>query len=185
MHRVIAIASVASVTMLAARVASSPFDDGAPPGYTGGFGEETCHSCHFDRPLNDSAGSVTISGLPHVYSPDSLYRLAIGVTRSGLGRAGFSLSARFEDGTQAGVFKGPDSLLGFSAGPSGVTYATHTSLSSQVAGDSAAWALDWQAPSEGSGPVQMNLAANAANGDDSEFGDLIYARAYILRTDSR
>ena len=49
----------------------------------------------------------------------------------------------------------------------------------------AVWVLDWQAPSKKAGAVKINVAANAANGDDSEFGDLIYAHAYILRTDSR
>ena len=30
--------------------------DGAVPGFTGGFGEATCRSCHFDAPAEPEAG---------------------------------------------------------------------------------------------------------------------------------
>jgi len=40
----------------------------------------------------------------------------------------------------------------------------------------ARWQIVWTAPDDTSGEVIFNLAANAANGDVSAFGDLIFTR---------
>jgi len=89
-------------------------------------------------------------------------------------RAGFQLSARFEDGGQAGSWQALDARAAV-ADSSGIAYA-HSTLSGTdpERGDHAVWGLSWTAPREGR-PVQFHLAANSANGDNSPFGDLVYA----------
>ncbi len=37
------------------------------------------------------------------------------------------------------------------------------------------WTIQWKVPEQNSLPVIFNIAANAGNGDQSEFGDFIYA----------
>jgi hypothetical protein len=43
--------TVTLLILLLARTVSA-YQDGPPPGNTGGFGESSCHECHFDHPLN-------------------------------------------------------------------------------------------------------------------------------------
>jgi hypothetical protein len=47
-----------------------------------------------------------------------------------------------------------------------------------VAADTARWTVLWTAPESG-GEVRFNGAANAANQDDSQFGDYIYTAVEI------
>ena len=43
--------------------------DGAPPGFSGGFKEESCHACHFHAEPNPSPGRVVIDGVPATFAP--------------------------------------------------------------------------------------------------------------------
>ena len=63
--------------------------DGPPPESTGGFGEETCHKCHFENDLNDAAGSLGLEGIPESYAPGQHYLIEIVLERPGIGRGGF------------------------------------------------------------------------------------------------
>lgn len=157
------------------------YKDGAPVGFTGGFGEETCRACHFDQELNDPRGRLKVSGLPDSYVPDSVYSILIAVARPDLGRAGFSMSTRYEDGSVAGLLKPTDSLARLTYSPAQLPFATHTEKGNETSGDSAAWHLLWRSPAEDSRRIIFNIAANAANGDESEFGDWIY----VFEKDSR
>ena len=61
-------------------------------------------------------------------------------------------------------------------GSRGIQYAGHTGLGTPAApADSAAWTLHWTAPPAGAGRVTVSAAANAADGDNSPFGDHVYA----------
>lgn len=115
-----------------------------------------------------------MAGLPGEYAPDSAYSLLIAVSRPNLGRAGFSLSARYADSTSAGLLVPADSAVRLTYNADRMPFATHTEKGNQFAGDSASWHLLWRSPPVDSGRVIFNVAANAANGDDSEFGDWIY-----------
>ncbi|MGH7664317.1 MAG: hypothetical protein ACRENI_08510 [Gemmatimonadaceae bacterium] len=56
-----------------------------------------------------------------------------------------------------------------------IQYAQHTADGvAPAAPDSARWVVEWIAPVRG-GSVILHVAGNAANGDDSQFGDYIYA----------
>ena len=166
--------------------AAAVFKDGPPPAYTGGFGEPTCRHCHADAPLNEPGGTLTIGGLPDPYEPGRTYDLAVMLRRAGMLRAGFQLTARFATGERAGKQAGTlapadqrSKVVRDSA--TGVLYIEHTFAGTPAAGDSTRCILRWTAPASPRGPVAFHVAANAANDDDSAFGDFIYARAAEVR----
>lgn len=80
-------------------------------------------------------------------------------------------------------------------GAVGVQYAQHTRLGTEpTSGDTAAWSVRWRAPGgergdtsitgDSCGHALVHLAANAADGDDSEFGDRIHVDTFrVLRSD--
>lgn len=163
--------------------------DGPPPGFAGGFGESTCHACHFEVEPNTAPGRVTVSGVPETFAPGESYPLTITLSRPGMALGGFQLTARFEeDGAQAGTLApGEDEAERVSVSESGgVLYAYQRAAGAiPVSADTARWTVLWTAPADvpasaaATGPgnaaaVLFHVAANAADGDDSADGDYIY-----------
>jgi hypothetical protein len=157
--------------------AAARYAEGAPPGFSGGFGEQTCHACHFHADLNADPGGVTLSGVPERFVSGERYTLTVTLTRPGLAMGGFQLTARVRDGgTQAGTLApaaGEEERLGIDV-QGAIQYANQRRKgAAPVAPDTSRWALDWTAP-ETSGPVVFHVAANAADGDDRVDGDYIH-----------
>lgn len=157
---------------------------GAPAGHTGGFGEPTCETCH--SPGAERAGSVTLE-VPDRVRAGASQELRVILQDPELRSGGFQLSARFSDGPkrgqQAGTFvEGPG--LRVVEGAAGVQYIGHTEAGVRQAqgqaGDRVAWPVRWTAPGSGDA-VTFHLAANAANDDDSEFGDRVYTTGRQVR----
>ena len=158
-------------------VVSHAYAEGAPPGFSGGFKEESCHACHFHEPLNASGGQLTIEGVPASFAPGQRYTLTVTLTRTGMKRAGFQLTARLKDGgAQAGTLApgaGDRDRVKVES-QAGVQYAGQNAAgSSPGAADTARWTLEWTAPDRG-GTVIFHLAANAADGNESADGDFVY-----------
>ncbi|MDX1618258.1 MAG: choice-of-anchor V domain-containing protein [Balneolaceae bacterium] len=149
-----------------------------PGRFSGGFGEETCHSCHFDYPLNYEEGFLRVKGLPERYEAGNSYQLEVVVGRPELVKAGFQLTARFPDSTQAGTFRlRSDRVLIAEFDSVNVQYVQHAEDGTDTSGvNQTVWSLDWTAPLGRRSDVLFHVAANAANGDASEFGDYILAR---------
>lgn len=150
--------------------------------FTGGFGEQSCHSCHFDYDLNQDGGSLTIQGINDVYKPGSSYEVTVTVESEQLKIGGFQMTTRFEDGTQAGSFEWEDERLMFTPSISGdLQYLQHSSKGTSPTGkQEVSWSFIWQSPEDGQEPVIFNIAANAGNYDDSSFGDWIYVDEIII-----
>ncbi|MGH7502165.1 MAG: choice-of-anchor V domain-containing protein [Longimicrobiales bacterium] len=156
---------------------------GPPAGHTGGFGEPTCIACHADNELDPPGGSLEVRNFPEHYTPGGSYVFTVHVGGDGMGRAGYQLSVRTAAGERAGENAGtlaatdPRTSV-ITAPATGVLYAQHV-----LAGivplwkDSTEWAIRWTAPPAASGTVILHVAANAANYDDSEYGDRIYHTA--------
>lgn len=175
--------STAAAALLAASmrlVASHAYAEGAPPGFSGGFEEQSCHACHFEAEPNTGPGRVTIDGAPATFEAGARYTLTITLTRAGMKRAGFQLAARFKDtGAQAGTLgPGADDTDRVSVETSsGIQYAGQTAAGSSPAADGEArWTVEWTAPDRG-GTVIFHVAANAANGNESADGDFVYTAA--------
>ena len=84
--------AAAAVALLVAPLLAKAFKTGPPPGVTGGFGEPTCHACHFDHPINAPGGSLRLGGLPESYTAGVRYSIRVGLTRRGTQRAGFQIA---------------------------------------------------------------------------------------------
>jgi hypothetical protein len=152
------------------------YPDGAPPGFSGGFKEESCHACHFHQELNAAGGRVSIDGVPATFTPGERYTLTITLTRPGMKRAGFQLTARYKDtGTQAGVLAvGAAEAERLAVETQGsVQYAGQRKAGAVVSGDAARWLIEWTAPASG-GAVVFNVSANAADGNESVDGDFVH-----------
>ena len=158
----------------------SGYADGAPPGFSGGFNEESCHACHFHRDLNSGPGRVTLAGLPARVLAGERYRLTITLTRPEMRLAGFQLTARFKDGgTQAGTLApapGEEPRVGIDVSRD-VQYANQRKAgASPAASDTATWSLVWIAP-QTSAPIVFHVAANAADADNTAEGDYVHTAA--------
>ena len=73
------------------------FSSGPLPQLTGGFQEETCHSCHNSFPLNDGrtrGGVFLVSGVPENYREGESYPIKVVIGQPGQRRWGFELSVR-------------------------------------------------------------------------------------------
>lgn len=165
---------------LLATTALFAYPQGPDPGYTGGFGEPTCQECHFDGPLNDPGGSVSVEGIPARYTPGAAYTLTVRASRSAARRGGFQLSVRYAEGPLSGRDAGilaavePESQVVASADGL-VHYGQHTERSSEAGPEGTlAWHVAWQSPSDARASVVLHVAANLANGDASALGDFIY-----------
>jgi hypothetical protein len=171
-------AAVLAATMRV--VAPHAYAEGAPPGFSGGFKEESCHACHFHEELNSAGGRVTIEGVPPSFEAGQRYTLSVTLTRTGMKRAGFQLATRFKDtGGQAGTLApGPAEGERVTVeSQSGVQYASQKKGGSSVSeADATRWTIEWIAPDRG-GPVIVHVSANAADGNESADGDFVYTAA--------
>ena len=161
----------------------STYPDHIAGPYTGGFGEESCHSCHFDYDLNQPGGELLINGIPDSFESGKEYSIQIAVKRQNVSRAGFQMTSRFEDSTQAGSFILPANLTTTPEIDNEITYVQHGVNEVEAEGDGKTWKLRWIAPNQTDKKIIFNIAANAANGDASEFGDWIYVEEIITEPD--
>ena len=170
--------------VIALPLAVSAFKEGPYPNVTGGFGEQSCHLCHLDNPINAPGGAVALDGIPATFTPGQTYPITVTISRQGLRRGGFEIASRFAGGKRKGRQAGAWQLLDARAQliPGAVDkaliFVQHNQIGSRAPAPGAnAWTIEWTAPEADAGPVQFNVAANASNNDDSPLGDFIYVTA--------
>ncbi len=166
---------------LALAAARPRFPVAPPPAHTGGFGEPTCETCHMGNPLNDPAGAVELRGIPAAgYEPGRAYRVTVLVRQAGMAAGGFQVAARgaagADSGRAAGTWRALDDRVEITT-HRGIAYAHHTEAGAAPSPDSASWTLEWTAPAA-PGRVVFHVAANAANGDRSQFDDYVHAQGF-------
>lgn len=155
------------------------FSTGPLPRLTGGFGEDTCRSCHTSFGLNEGhrrGGFFNIAGVPSVYSPGAAYPVIVSIAQPGQLRWGFELSARYvTSGRQAGSLIPVDEFTQVKE-EAGILYIQHTEEGTRfgVFDGPVEFHFNWIAPDPAEGPVFFNAAGNAADGRDNRFGDYIY-----------
>ena len=93
---------LATSMRLVASHEGSGYPDGAPPGFSGGFREDSCHACHFHEKLNAGPGTLAVDGIPDAFIPGRRYTITVALTSTAMKRAGFQLSARFKDNGSKG-----------------------------------------------------------------------------------
>ena len=165
-------------------LAASAFKEGPYPNVTGGFGEQTCHLCHLDNPINAPGGAVTLDGIPAAFTAGETYPITVTISRQGLRRGGFEIAVRVAGGKlkgrQAGSWQLRDARAQLIPGAvdTALTFVQHNQIGSRAVTPGAnTWTIEWTAPAALTGAVQFNVAANASNNDDSPLGDFIYVKA--------
>ena len=97
-------------------------------------------------------------------------------------RGGFQVAARYEGsgapGKAAGTWRTLDDRAAITPGSGAIPYVHHTEAGTAPSADSASWTVEWTAPADAA-PVVFHVAANAADGDMSQFGDYVYARGFV------
>ena len=158
---------------------SHGYAEGAPPGFSGGFTEQSCDACHFHAAPNTGPGRLAIDA-PDRFVAGEPYRITIALTQPGMKLAGFQLTARFkDDGSQAGSLakaSSSDAGVGIEA-QSGIQYAGQRREGAAVVmPEGSLWTVIWTAPSAAR-TIVFHVAANAANGDERADGDYVYTVA--------
>lgn len=141
--------------------AALAYPDGPPWGHAGVDGGDDCTACHFQYDAVAQSQSIAIEGLPGRYEAGQTYPLTVRVVDSGETN-GFELAAT------AGRFERTDPNTDVNGG---AVHSVETGAS---------WQVEWHAPDETGGPVRFWLAVNAANGDESEFGDRIHLQNWEI-----
>lgn len=141
---------------------------GPDDGYTGAPGESSCIVCHTGNSLNASGGSLTITGVPASYELDTDYTITVTLSRTGVTRFGFELTAeKTSDNTSTGTL-----TAGSGSQVSG-GYIKQKSDGTDGSG-SKSWSFTWRSPSSDVGEIKFYAAGNATNSNGATDGDFIY-----------
>ena len=155
--------------------------NGSPGAKTGSPGDGSdCTSCHAGTSQNANDWiSTTIPGSGYVAG--STYTITATATHAGAGKFGFELTAEDQSNAKTGTFviNGAGTQL-----VNNNKAVTHTSGGTTPSGDSRAWTMDWTAPASGTGNVTFYAAFNAADGNGSSSGDVIYVSSTIVTEDA-
>jgi len=184
------------IPFLAAVVTTCAFGHsyGPAPRVTGAPGDNVraCTACHAGGALNSGPGSVRIllqSG--PVYIPGVKQRIAVQAADPDQQRWGFELTARLNSDLekgQAGDFTPVDNfthVICEDNAPkpcaSGPSFIHHTTAGSRLGTrNGVSFQFDWTPPATNAGPVTFYVAANAANGNNANTGDLVYTSSVQL-----
>lgn len=162
---------------------SFAFRDGAEPGRTGGpqlSGGGNCAECHGSA---DGSGGVQLLGVGRRYIPGAVYDLTVRVHDSDRVGAGFELSAETPAAYAGTLLRTDDVNTRFSGlGGSDPNYLTHTldGVINSVAnwsgnGNSVDYVMQWQAPLNDMGSINLFAVGVAINNDQLQAGDVYYA----------
>jgi len=148
--------------------------EGPPPGFTGGFGEESCRSCHTEFELG-LGGELVVEGFPDRYQPGQRYIVTLLLTSDGMTLAGFQAAIRGEDGRPVGSMAPLDGSVVVHPDTAGMgTPYLQNAPGGMRADATASWSFEWTAPEGAAGAALLHASANGANGDDSPLGDIVY-----------
>ncbi len=158
------------------------YSSGPPNGYTGAPGDlGICTACHG---APGSQGSLNIVFPGSTYTAQDTVLVSVVLTDPQASRWGFELVAldgNSATAASAGTLVPADGTTQISTSGSR-TYIKHTSGGTYPGQTlQAQWTFFWIAPATGGTPVYFYAAGNAANGDGSTGGDLIYSTSAVLQ----
>jgi hypothetical protein len=149
------------------------YPSGSPGGKTGSPGDVgvTCAQCHTGTP-QQAEGWVTSDIPVDGYLPGETYTITTMGDHSGVSLFGFETTAEDASGAKKGTFIITDAAQ--TKLINGNKAVTHTSGGTTPSGNTKTWSFEWTAPEAGTGDVTFYAALNAANGNGSTSGDVIY-----------
>lgn len=150
------------------------YHTGSPGGRTGSPGDNgnNCTACHTGTPAQNATDWITTDIPANGYIGGETYTITATGTHEGVGRFGFELTAEDQEGNKVGDFiitnTTENKLINNGHA------VTHTADGITPTGNSKTWQFDWTAPEDVPGNVTFYAAFNAANGNGSNTGDIIY-----------
>ncbi len=142
--------------------------EGAPWGSADPDTFQSCAACHFDREPIGRSPSLMLAGLPEFAAPGETHELTLRLDVAGAPNAGFLLSAT------TGAFEAVDDYLETNANEIRSTKSTAPENGTVV------WRFLWRAGDSAVEIVTFRAAANAADDDQSPFGDKIHFRKFEI-----
>jgi len=159
---------------------------GAPPMTSGAPGDRTCRTskCHAGNDLNTDKATISIEGLPEVYTPNEIYDITLKLEQKGAKTWGFIAtvadSAGDAQGTLISLKHQYTQVLDDKRSKTRTSrrYISHTQkrIKGPKKGESPSWTFQWKAPDAGAEASSFYFAFNAGNGNKKKTGDYIYTR---------
>lgn len=158
---------------------------GPPQSRTGAPSEQTCamSGCHTGGTVNTGGGTLTIVGLPASYSPNQEVDITVTMAQTSRTRFGFEATVVDDQGRKAGDLVLTETartqLANAAVGSNVRQYIMHTfnGTSANGSANQGRWTFRWRAPQQSVGRVTLYVAANAANNNGDDTGDLIYTKS--------
>jgi len=149
------------------------YTGGSPGGKSGspGDGGSTCTDCH-NGTAQSQTGWISTNIPAEGFTAGETYTITATGTHTGVQKFGLELTAEDAFGSKVGMFtiSEPSRTKLINANHA----VTHTSGGTSVSGNSSSWSMDWTAPASSPSAVKFYAAFNAANGNGSSSGDVIY-----------
>ena len=155
-----------------------PYPTGSPGGKTGSITDvSTCTQCHGGTAIKVSEWISTT--IPETgYIAEETYVITATGTHDGVVKFGFELTAENNSGVKKGLFIITNSTQTKLVNSNSAV--THKSGGNTPDNDSKSWSFEWTAPVLGSGDITFYAAFNAADGDGSSSGDVIYKTSKLV-----
>ena len=182
-----ALRAVAVLSFAAIAFANISFDtqsSNGQAGYTGSPGEVYCTNCHTGTALNGGGGSVVIGGAPATYTLGQTYTITVTVSQTNRSLFGFAMEALTSTNANAGTLvvtnSTEDHILNAVNGRKNMVHKSGGGASA----NSHTFTFNWTAPATNVGVVKFYAVGNAANGNNSDTGDLIYSTNVTINAPS-
>ena len=139
-----------------------------------------CTACHTGN--TQTVTSWISSNIPSTgYVPGTKYTITLTGKHTGVVKFGFELTAENAQNAKIGTFSITNST---ETQLTNMMHAvTHTGNGLTPSSNSKTWSFDWTAPVAGSGDVTFYASLNAADGNGSASGDVIYNTNYTYIED--
>lgn len=157
--------------------------------YTNAPKESNCTSCHSGSLITSGSNwnniAMTSNFTGGGYIPDSTYTIKVSFSQSGISKWGF----------QATFLDGSNKKVGTLTGSSRVDVVSSSSLSREYAGqnstgtsstgtNSTDWTFTWKAPKTNVGNVKVYMSVMAADGNNFNSNDIVYAKVFTITPSS-
>jgi hypothetical protein len=152
---------------------------GSPGGKSGSPGDSnaTCTQCHSGTATTVS-GWITSTIPAGGYTPGETYSITATGTHNGVVKFGFELTAETSTGAKTGTFAVTDAPRTQLVNQNKAI--THRSGGTAPNGNSNSWSVNWTAPATDVGQIRFYAAYNAANGNGTNSGDVIYKSSLFV-----
>jgi uncharacterized protein (TIGR03437 family) len=166
---------------------------------TGAPDEGTCTGCHYTYELNSGMGTIYLTGLPTVYTPEQIYNVTVTVTDPAAKRWGFELTSIDKNGSSSttGELTINDAVK-TTKRSSTVSSQTRYYISHYWANQnqpetdgsvpgktlSNSWSFNWTAPAATAGDITFYATGNAADNGVSPELDYIHTTSFIVKAPS-